>query len=97
MNVPQIVKDANKKSDYIVFWLSVIICITIIIATVSLGFIAALYAAHEIDENGFSQFESFFTQNIIFLLTGIAGFMLTTRSEERRVGKECRSRWSPYH
>src|SRR2546430_13253327 len=24
-----------------------------------------------------------------------AGF--TLRSEERRVGKECRSRWSPYH
>src|SRR5258707_6572758 len=23
--------------------------------------------------------------------------MLTARSEERRVGKECRSRWSPYH
>ena len=23
--------------------------------------------------------------------------MDTTRSEERRVGKECRSRWSPYH
>ena len=22
---------------------------------------------------------------------------LTYRSEERRVGKECRSRWSPYH
>src|SRR5688572_33108020 len=22
---------------------------------------------------------------------------LFTRSEERRVGKECRSRWSPYH
>ena len=21
----------------------------------------------------------------------------STRSEERRVGKECRSRWSPYH
>ena len=21
----------------------------------------------------------------------------TTRSEERRVGKECKSRWSPYH
>ena len=26
----------------------------------------------------------------------LAGFA-TTRSEERRVGKECRSRWSPYH
>src|ERR1043166_7624624 len=27
------------------------------------------------------------------LLTSVSGF---TRSEERRVGKECRSRWSPY-
>ena len=25
------------------------------------------------------------------------GQMLNQRSEERRVGKECRSRWSPYH
>ena len=23
--------------------------------------------------------------------------VFTERSEERRVGKECRSRWSPYH
>ena len=23
--------------------------------------------------------------------------LLAQRSEERRVGKECRSRWSPYH
>ena len=23
--------------------------------------------------------------------------LLCIRSEERRVGKECRSRWSPYH
>ena len=29
------------------------------------------------------------------MLVGTVGFML--RSEERRVGKECRSRWSPYH
>src|SRR5208337_3354953 len=26
-----------------------------------------------------------------------AGQMAARRSEERRVGKECRSRWSPYH
>ena len=25
------------------------------------------------------------------------GNIKTARSEERRVGKECRSRWSPYH
>ena len=29
------------------------------------------------------------------LVTGLGKFQL--RSEERRVGKECRSRWSPYH
>ena len=30
---------------------------------------------------------------------GQASFILAfqLRSEERRVGKECRSRWSPYH
>ena len=28
---------------------------------------------------------------------GVIGKDLSTRSEERRVGKECRSRWSPYH
>ena len=28
---------------------------------------------------------------------GVIGTDDTTRSEERRVGKECRSRWSPYH
>ena len=34
---------------------------------------------------------------IIFI--GLSAFMggLNHRSEERRVGKECRSRWSPYH
>ena len=25
------------------------------------------------------------------------GYSIGARSEERRVGKECRSRWSPYH
>src|SRR5256885_16557831 len=30
-------------------------------------------------------------------LAGVLGEHLEDRSEERRVGKECRSRWSPYH
>src|SRR3989441_12242689 len=29
--------------------------------------------------------------------TGAGAQVVTLRSEERRVGKECRSRWSPYH
>jgi len=31
------------------------------------------------------------------IVLGIAGVAFMQRSEERRVGKECRSRWSPYH
>src|SRR2546421_9374054 len=31
------------------------------------------------------------------LYAGQKGSLLFWRSEERRVGKECRSRWSPYH
>ena len=29
--------------------------------------------------------------------TFLSALVLICRSEERRVGKECRSRWSPYH
>src|SRR5256886_12744025 len=31
------------------------------------------------------------------LMTRVDPKQLDARSEERRVGKECRSRWSPYH
>ena len=30
-------------------------------------------------------------------MTGTLLSLMSIRSEERRVGKECRSRWSPYH
>ena len=32
-----------------------------------------------------------------FKTTELIVYLLAVRSEERRVGKECRSRWSPYH
>ena len=35
--------------------------------------------------------------SIDWLETNWAREFLSLRSEERRVGKECRSRWSPYH
>ena len=31
------------------------------------------------------------------VIAGVPGKIIRDRSEERRVGKECRSRWSPYH
>ena len=37
--------------------------------------------------------------SFILFLTKVKkpGMILRSRSEERRVGKDCRSRWSPYH
>ena len=35
-----------------------------------------------------------FAHGALFML---GAFCAVIRSEERRVGKECRSRWSPYH
>src|SRR2546430_13641935 len=40
--------------------------------------------------------DHFFAQGFV-QLDGRAEGELAIRSEERRVGKECRSRWSPYH
>ena len=36
-------------------------------------------------------------QNVRALLREAQDDVIVLRSEERRVGKECRSRWSPYH
>ena len=33
----------------------------------------------------------------MYLFETFGGWCNAVRSEERRVGKECRSRWSPYH
>src|SRR3989454_11166707 len=33
----------------------------------------------------------------LYAVWSLMGLALAARSEERRVGKECRSRWSPYH
>ena len=37
------------------------------------------------------------SMNCEFTLSFIVRWFIRMRSEERRVGKECRSRWSPYH
>ena len=41
--------------------------------------------------------EKFFHHGIDFNVRCYMLSALASRSEERRVGKECRSRWSPYH
>ena len=46
-----------------------------------------------------SQTNTVLNENVdtIFFTTSLEYAYLSSRSEERRVGKECRSRWSPYH
>src|SRR3989442_15323609 len=43
-------------------------------------------------DRAFIELQQFFAD-----LFNPAGDAVAVRSEERRVGKECRSRWSPYH
>ena len=40
---------------------------------------------------------TFHSEQMIEYGTNIVAGVTPGRSEERRVGKECRSRWSPYH
>src|SRR5258707_3309381 len=55
--------------------------------------IASVHAA--IDECGTGEQDT--TPDAMLAVNQYAAASLDVRSEERRVGKECRSRWSPYH
>ena len=47
--------------------------------------------------NSFADYQSQWNDWIMAGLPSPVAFDIDARSEERRVGKECRSRWSPYH
>ena len=63
--------------------------------TVALDAMGGDNAPHEICKGAINACRAF--PDLEVVLTGDKRRILTTRSEERRVGKECRSRWSPYH
>src|SRR5215212_1866827 len=60
---------------------------------------ARLAAAGELDAGGHGSVARLRVQLALggVSVAGAVGAVGGTRSEERRVGKECRSRWSPYH
>ena len=80
---------------------------------VTSGEMMALYAAYNIvkairnfGKRGYAKFSGLIlnarnTENEYEKVSEAArelkGEITSSRSEERRVGKECRSRWSPYH
>src|SRR5260370_41612867 len=51
----------------------------------------------EIEMNGIPRLDSLRSLSLYGLSSVQMNFEYSARSEERRVGKECRSRWSPYH
>src|SRR5438552_10461390 len=59
----------------------------------------------KVDPNGTYSVEAMYVQyflpaerrGVVPLLLWHGGGLTGVRSEERRVGKECRARWSPYH
>ena len=59
---------------------------------VSTGFTEGFYFKPRVDKEVLRKYR----EGIICLSACLAG-EVDDRSEERRVGKECRSRWSPYH
>ena len=56
-----------------------------------------------LNNKGFTLVEALFSFSIFLTVIILLASLYVTnsqtniRSEERRVGKECRSRWSPYH
>ena len=58
-----------------------------VILSCMLTIIACLYLAVQ------GKLKIIFNYGVFYMILGA----LAERSEERRVGKECRSRWSPYH
>ena len=60
-------------------------------------FVAALYTAYIKSDSSMFEINPVLKTSDDKILAVDAKVTLDERSEERRVGKECRSRWSPYH
>src|SRR2546429_8568962 len=56
------------------------------------GPLASLVHSFRLTSGSFWRLTSIYTVAFVLLMV-----LYLVRSEERRVGKECRSRWSPYH
>ena len=57
----------------------------------------AFYDTKPYDEHSFTEANEKFGFDIRYYKGHLNMNNVVLRSEERRVGKECRSRWSPYH
>ena len=54
-------------------------------------------SSSQFTENVIKEYKKGLGDMVLVAITPRTTIELPARSEERRVGKECRSRWSPYH
>ena len=69
--------------------------VLLLILSIPIFSLVFLFGGIELDQVVYA----FLVTLVTALMLGVLGIAFSTwsRSEERRVGKECRSRWSPYH
>src|SRR3712207_9483340 len=71
--------------------------VTIIFTSIASLVIAEIHTNYSLQEIGAFLFAGFSKGGIPENIASLISRGGINRSEERRVGKECRSRWSPYH
>ena len=74
--------------------ISLALCPILVLITVWCETIQPMYMAEIVDQGVMKRDLSLIAEKGVYMiLISLSGL----RSEERRVGKECRTRWSPYH
>src|SRR3712207_9116024 len=73
-------------------------CYVLWIALLALGIVLILQARNALFDLAVTlRFNPWQVRALDLFSVTTMGLIWLVRSEERRVGKECRSRWSPYH
>src|SRR3712207_1788182 len=72
-------------------WLTLLVAVIAVAANTVFGVLCAIVLVRH-DFRGKALLNAF-----LDLPLAVSPVVIGLRSEERRVGKECRSRWSPYH
>src|SRR2546422_5394054 len=100
MTVPTATRSTQPRRP----WRSVVAVVAgfVAVAVLSLGTDQVLHTLQIYPPWGQAMADSLFLLATAYrIVYGVVGGYVTARlaprSEERRVGKECRSRWSPYH